>query len=84
MKKIILFSLLFVTVVTFGQTKLKAKPQKDIDNEANISLDSLSKVYKVKVVSCLKESLNGEIITSIGYYSKKEFVYKVIKTEKVK
>lgn len=84
MKKTILFSLLIVTIVTFGQTKLKANPQKDIDKEANIALDSLSKVYKVKVVSYLKESLNDVITTSIGYYSKKELVYKVIKTEKVK
>lgn len=84
MKKIVLLSLLLIPIVTFGQTKLKANPQKDIDNEANIALDSISKVYKVKVVSYLKERFNGEITISIGYYNDKGLVYKVVKTEKVK
>jgi hypothetical protein len=84
MKKTVLFSLLFIPMVTFGQIQTKTKSQNSIDKEANIALDSLSKVYKVKVVSCLKEQFNGEITTSIGYYDDKGLVYKVIKTEKVK
>ena len=60
----------------------KKNKKKDIDKEVNVSLDSLSKVYKVKVCSIFIESYNGVTTTSIGYVKNKELVYKVISVKK--
>jgi len=81
MKKLFLLSVLLIGTLSFGQTKPK---EKDIDKEANVYLDSLSKVYKVKICSIKVERLNGVITTSIGYSKNGELVYKIIKQEKVK
>jgi hypothetical protein len=82
MKKTIALSLILIGIFSFGQTSPKKKQQKDIDKEANRVIDSLSKVYKVKVYSIKKERLNGVVTTSIGYGKNGKLVYKVIKTEK--
>ena len=81
MKKLFLLSVLLIGTVSFGQTKPK---EKDVDKEANVYLDSLSKVHKVKICSIKVERLNGVITTSIGYSKNGELVYKIIKQEKVK
>ena len=81
MKKLIILSALFIGIISFGQTPPKKKPQKDIDKEANRVIDSLSKVYKVNVVSILVETYNGVTKTSIAHVKNKQLVYKVIKTE---
>jgi hypothetical protein len=81
MKKLFLLSVLLIGTLSFGQTNPKTK---DIDKEANVYLDSLSKVHKVKISSIVVERLNGVITTSIGYSKNGELVYKVIKVEKVK
>ena len=81
MKKLFLLSVLLIGTLSFGQTKPK---EKDIDKEANVYLDSLSKVYKVKICSIKVERLNGIITTSIGYSKNGELVYKIIKQENVK
>jgi hypothetical protein len=75
---------MFFSIVTFSQEKKTTPKTKDIDKEANRVLDSLSKVYKVKICSIKKERLNGIVTTSIGYSKNGELVYKVIKTEKAK
>jgi hypothetical protein len=72
------------SIVTFSQEKKTTPKTKDIDKEANRVLDSLSKVYKVKICSIKKERLNGIVTTSIGYSKNGELVYKVIKTEVAK
>ena len=79
MKKLFLLSLLFVGTLSFSQTKPKTK---DIDKEANVLLDSLSKVYKVKVQSIMEETYNGVTTTSISYVKDKKLVYKVIAVRK--
>ena len=84
MKKLIVLSALFIGIISFGQTPPIKKPQKDIDKEANRVLDSLSKVYKVNVVSILVETYNGVKTTSIAYGKNGGLVYKVIKTEVAK
>jgi hypothetical protein len=72
------------SIVTFSQEKKATLKTKNIDQDANKVIDSLSKVYKVKVYSILKETNNGVITTSIAYGKNGKLVYKVIKTETVK
>jgi hypothetical protein len=82
MKKYIFISTFLIgTLTSFGQVKAK---EKDIDKQSNVVMDSLSKVYKVKVQSYMVETYNGIIQTSISYVKDKKLVYKVIKTEYVK
>ena len=82
MKKLIFISTFLIgTLTSFGQVKAK---KKDIDKDANVLMDSLSKVYKVKVQSYSVKTNNGIIQTSIAYVEDKKLVYKVIKTEYVK
>ena len=80
MKKLFLLLLLFVGTLTFAQTEPKTK---DIDKDANVLLDSLSRVYKVKIFSILVVTDNNIQTTSIAYGENKKLVYKVIKVEKV-
>ena len=80
MKKLLLLSVLFIGTLSFGQTKPKTK---DVDKEANVYLDSLSKVHKVKIYSILVETMNGVKTTSIAYDKNGKLAYKVIKVEKV-
>lgn len=79
MKKLFLLSVLLVGTLSFSQTKPKTK---DIDKDINVLLDSLSKVYKVKVGSVIVEDYPNLRVTSIAYYQNDELTYKVIQTEK--
>jgi hypothetical protein len=79
MKKLFLLSLLLVGTLSFSQTKPK---EKDIDKESNVLLDSLSKVYKVKVQSIMEEYYNGVTTTYISYVKDKKLVYKIIAVKK--
>jgi hypothetical protein len=81
MKKLFVTLLLLIGTLTFSQTKPKTK---DIDKDANVLLDSLSRVYKVRVNSIFVETYNGETTTSISYVKNGVLVYKVIKVIKVK
>ena len=72
--------MLFIGTLTFSQTKPKTK---DIDKDANVLLDSLSRVYKVRVNSIFIETYHGETTTSISYIKNEELIYKVIKVVKV-
>ena len=47
---------MFFSMVTFSQEKKETPKTKDIDKKVNISLDSLSKVYKKDVVYYYKWS----------------------------
>jgi hypothetical protein len=79
MKKIFITLILLVGTLTFSQTTPKTK---NIDKDINVLLDSLSKVYKVKVGSVIVEDYPNLRVTSIAYYQNDELTYKVIKTEK--
>lgn len=81
MKKLFITLLLLIGTSSFSQTNPKTK---DIDKDANVLLDSLSKVYKVRVNSIFIESYNGKTITSISYVKNQELIYKVIKVVKDK
>lgn len=79
MKKLFITLLLLIGISSFSQTNPKTK---DIDKDANVLLDSLSKVYKVRVNSIFVETYNGVTTTSISYVKNKELIYKVIKIKK--
>ena len=82
MKKIFLLATLLIgTLTSFAQVKPKTK---DIDKESSVVIDSLSKVYKVKVQSYMVETYNGIKQTSISYVKDEKLVYIVIKTESIK
>jgi hypothetical protein len=58
------------SIVTFSQEKKKTAKTKDTDKAVNISLDSLSKVYKKEVVFYSVIERNGRKKISITYYDK--------------
>jgi hypothetical protein len=80
MKKIIITLLLLISVLSFSQNNPKTK---DIDRDINVLLDSLSKVYKVKVGSVIVDDYPNLRVTSITYYQNDELIYRIIKTEKI-
>jgi len=79
MKKLFVLLILLVGALSFSQTKPKTK---DIDRDINVLLDSLSKVYKVKVGGVVVDEYPNLRITSITYYENGKLTRKVIKTEK--
>lgn len=81
MRKLFITLLLLIGTSSFSQTNPKTN---DIDKQANRVLDSLSKVYKVKVTSIFIETYKGETTTSISYVKNGELIYKVIKVVKRK
>ncbi len=66
-----IFFMLF-SIVTFSQEKKETTKTKDIDKKVNISLDSLSKVYKKDVRYYAVEEGFGRRIETIKYYDKKK------------
>jgi hypothetical protein len=58
------------SIITFSQEKKETPKTKDIDEKVNISLDSLSKVYKKEVVYYSVLQRNGRKKISITYYDK--------------
>ena len=70
MIKLIYIFIMFFSIVTFSQEKKKTPKTKDTDKAVNISLDSLSKVYKKEVVYYSVLQRNGRKKISITYYDK--------------
>ena len=70
MKKLIYTLLMLFSLVTLSQETKKTIRTKDTDKAVNISLDSLSKVYKKEVVFYSVLQRNGRKKISITYYDK--------------
>jgi len=70
MKKLIYILLMLFSLVTLSQETKKTIRTKDTDTAVNISLDSLSKVYKREVVFYSVLQRNGRKKISIAYYDK--------------
>ena len=79
MKKLFLLFVLLIGTLSFGQTKPNPK---DIDKDVKVFLDSLSKVYHVKVTSVKVVNCLGVRTTSITYIKNNKELEKVIKKEK--
>jgi hypothetical protein len=82
MKKLIFISAFLIgTLTSFGQVKPK---KKDIDKDANVLMDSLSKVYKKKVLSIMKITENDTLKTYIAYAKDNQLTYELISSKRVK
>ena len=64
-----IFFMLF-SIISFSQEKKETPKTKDIDKKVNISLDSLSKVYKKDVRYYAVEEGHGRRKVTIKYYDK--------------
>ena len=64
-----IFFMLF-SIISFSQEKKETQKTKDIDKKVNISLDSLSKVYKKDVRYYAIEEGFGRKIETIKYIDK--------------
>jgi hypothetical protein len=81
MKKLIFISTFLIgTLTSFGQVKPK---KKDIDKDANVLMDSLSKVYKKKVFSIMKITENDNIKTYIAYAKDNKLTYELISSKRL-
>ncbi len=78
-KGICLLIVVLTTSISMGQTKKKieSKP-KDIDRDINFKLDSLSKVYKMKIYSYGTVSDDGITRHFVGYIEGGELKKKTI------
>ena len=69
MKKLFIILLLLVSVLSFSQEKKKDK-NKDVDINVTQRMDSLSKLYKVKVVGAYQVTHNGVTVRGFVYEDK--------------
>jgi hypothetical protein len=69
MKKLLVTLLLLVSVLSFSQEN-KKDPNKNVDRNVTQRMDSLSKVYKVKVIGAYKITHNGVYVEGIVYEDK--------------
>ena len=76
MKTLFITSLVLLSVSLFSQTKIK-----DIDKDVNSKLDSLSKVYNLKVTGCTVMTRSGVRTTYIEYVKNHKTIKKTIKVE---
>ena len=82
MKKLIFFSTFLIgTLTSLGQVQSK---KKDIDKDANVLMDSLSKVYNKKVFYLIKITQNDTIKTYIAFAKENQLTYELISAKRVK
>jgi hypothetical protein len=74
MKKLFVISLLLISVFSFSQEKKKKYESKDLDREINLSLDSLSKIYK-KNVFAVKVIIKNDTLKKYITYNKNNELY---------
>jgi len=81
MKKLIFIATFLIgTLTSFGQVKPK---KKDIDKDANVKMDSLSKVYNKKVFSIMKITKNDTIKTYIAFAKDDKLTYELISSKRL-
>lgn len=72
------------SIVTFSQTKKQKQEPKDIDKKVNLSLDSLSKVYKKKVLVVKTFTTNDTLKRYIGYMKDDQLHHELIEIKPIK
>jgi hypothetical protein len=84
MKKLLIISLLLVSVLSFSQENKKTPKSKDLDKEVNLSLDYLSKRYKKNVLVVKTFIENDTLKRYIGYIKNDELYHELIEVKKIK
>jgi len=82
MKKLLLLLVFLIgTLTSVAQVKPKTK---NIDKDANVKMDSLSKVYNKKVFSIMKITKNDTIKTYIAVAKDDKLTYELISSKRIK
>lgn len=84
MKKLTYIFFMLFSIVTFSQTKKQKQKPKDIDKKVNLSLDSLSKVYKKKVLVVKTFTTNDTLKRYIGYMKDDQLHHELIEIKPIK
>lgn len=84
MKKLTYIFFMLFSIVTFSQTKKQKQEPKDIDKKVNLSLDSLSKVYKKKVLVVKTFTNNDTLKRYIGYMKDDQLHHELIEIKPIK
>jgi hypothetical protein len=82
MKNLIYIFFMLFSIVTFSQEKKEIAKTNDIDKKVNISLDSLSKVYKKDVRYYAVEEGFGRRIETIKYIDKNKNLRTLVISDK--
>jgi hypothetical protein len=82
MKKILII-LLLVSVSSFSQEKKKPYDPKDLDKKINLSLDSLSKVYKKDIFAVKTIIINDTLKRYITYEKNNELYDELIEVKRI-
>lgn len=84
MKKLFITLLLLVSTTSFSQENKKTLKSKDTDKRVNISLDSLSKIYKKDVLVVKTFIKNDTLKRYIGYIKNDELYHELIEVKRIR
>lgn len=69
MKKLLVLSFVLFSTLSFSQEK-KKDPNKNVDRNVTQKMDSLSRLYKVKVIGAYEITHNGTFVQGFVYEDK--------------
>jgi hypothetical protein len=84
MKKLFVILLLLVSTLSFYQENKKTLKSKDLDKRVNMSLDSLSKIYKKDVLVVKTFIKNDTLKRYIGYIKDDKLYHELIEIKRIR
>lgn len=84
MKKLLVLSFVLFSTLSFSQEKKKTLKSEDTDKRVNISLDSLSKIYKKDVLVVKTFIKNDTLKRYIGYIKNDELYHELIEVKRIR
>jgi hypothetical protein len=84
MKKLFVILLLLVSTLSFSQENKKTIKSKDLDKRVNMSLDSLSKIYKKDVLVVKTFIKNDTLKRYIGYIKDDKLYHELIEIKRIR
>lgn len=84
MKKLLVLSFVLFSTFSFSQEKKKTLKSEDTDKRVNISLDSLSKIYKKDVLVVKTFIKNDTLKRYIGYIKNDELYHELIEVKRIR
>ena len=84
MKQLTYILIMLFSIVTFSQEQKAIPKTKDIDKKVNLSLDSISKVYKKKVLVVKTFTTNDTLKRYIGYMKDDQLHHELIEIKPIK